>query len=92
LCGGTGNCQTWILRRANGEWLNTFSGEAPIASSIGFVRQPGAVRDVVIGTHESAASALWTRYRFDGRSYRRAACYRVGPDSLSNVEELPCSH
>jgi hypothetical protein len=39
LCGGTGNCQTWVLRRSNGKWLAMFKGQAPIASAFGFRRQ-----------------------------------------------------
>ena len=36
LCGGTGNCQTWVLRRSNGKWLTMFKDQAPIASAFGF--------------------------------------------------------
>lgn len=91
LCGGTGNCQTWILRRAKGQWVNTFAGEAPIATSVGFVRHTGSVRDVVVSTNDGAPSALWTRYRFDGRWYRRTKCYRVAPDTAApNLDETPC--
>src|SRR5437868_516233 len=36
LCGGTGNCQTWVFRRAHGTWLNVFEHDAPIGSGFGF--------------------------------------------------------
>jgi hypothetical protein len=29
LCGGTGNCQTWVFRRSPGKWLNMFEQQAP---------------------------------------------------------------
>lgn len=39
LCGGTGNCQTWLFRRSSGKWLNMFDQKAPIASGFGFEQE-----------------------------------------------------
>src|SRR5438445_8979296 len=36
LCGGTGNCQTWVLCRSNGKWLTMFKDQSPIASAFVF--------------------------------------------------------
>jgi hypothetical protein len=91
LCGGTGNCQTWLFQRGNGKWRNMFDGEAPVVSSVGLVRQNAAVRDLVTTTHLSAERELWTRYRFDGHVYRRTECYRVDRSATSRrAERVAC--
>jgi hypothetical protein len=72
LCGGTGNCETWVFRRAHDKWLNTLDGEAPIASGIGFVRQTAVINDMVVTANQSADMETRTRYKFDGKLYRRA--------------------
>ena len=44
LCGGTGNCQTWVFRRDGNGWANMFHDQAPIASGFGFeqrIEKPG---------------------------------------------------
>jgi hypothetical protein len=76
LCGATGNCETWLFRRANGRWLNMFDGEAPVVTSVGFVKQTKNVRDVVATAHVATGTATWTQYAFDGRFYRVIATSR----------------
>jgi hypothetical protein len=50
--------------------MNLLVGEAPIASSIGFVRQNLPVRDLVITANRSANASALMRYSFDGKLYR----------------------
>jgi hypothetical protein len=91
LCGGTGNCQTWVFRRENSSWLNMFDGEAPVVSRAGLVRQNAGVRDLVTTAHLSAEREQWTQYRFDGHLYRRTECYRVDSGATSRrAERVAC--
>jgi hypothetical protein len=92
LCGATGNCETWVFRHAAGQWVNALDGEAPVASSIGFVRQTDGTKDLVITANLSAEAERWTQYRFDGGVYRRTVCYNAhgGPTS-ERVETVPCA-
>jgi hypothetical protein len=71
LCGATGNCETWVFRRTPEGWVNMLDGEAPIAASLGFVRQNVPVRDLVLTANLSASRSDVTRYTFDGRFYHR---------------------
>lgn len=91
LCGGTGNCQAWVFRREQDGWLNMFEGEAPVVSSVGFMRQTGVVQDLVVTANLSAEREHWTRYRFDGKVYRRTECYQVGGGVQSRrAERVEC--
>jgi hypothetical protein len=83
LCGGTGNCQTWVFRHLNNRWQVMFEGQAPIASGFGFERQTNnGIRNFVIVAHISAASAGYVEYKFDGGFYRASQCYTLSqPDS-----------
>ena len=49
LCGGTGNCQTWVFRRqSNGRWVSMFQRQAPIISAFGFADHTSrGIRDLV---------------------------------------------
>ena len=67
LCGGTGNCQTWIFRRENRAWRSVIAGDAPIVSGLGLIQQNTAARDLVTTSNLSADEERWTRYRFDGK-------------------------
>lgn len=88
LCGGTGNCQTVVLRRANGTWKTMFRDQAPIGNGFGFLQQgPRGIPDFVIRTHLSAASAKYVVYRFDGTWYRPSRCYEENDDQR---REVPC--
>jgi len=72
LCGGTGNCQTWVFRKVNGNWLSMFAGDqAPVAESFQF--EPSitrGIKDFAIKTNSSAEVEKRVTYKFDGRFYR----------------------
>ena len=72
LCGGTGNCQTWVFRKSNGKWVSMFKGDqAPLAESFQF--GPSATRgikDFTIQNNSSADAGKRATYKFDGRFYR----------------------
>ena len=71
LCGGTGNCQLFVLRNVNGNWLSLFGSQrAPLAESFRF--GPGlthGIKDLTLTTNSSAEAGKTTRYRFDGQLY-----------------------
>lgn len=72
LCGGTGNCQVFVLRKTNGKWVSLFgSNDAPIAESFQF--GPGVthgIKDLTISMNSSAETSARTMYKFDGTLYR----------------------
>jgi|SRR5947207_468503 len=72
LCGGTGNCQVFVLRKLNGKWVSLFGlDQAPIAESFQF--GPGVsngIKDLTIAANSSAEARQHVRYRFDGKLYR----------------------
>ena len=43
LCGGTGNCQTWVFRRSAGKWLNISSRSLPSFRDLDSSRRPPGV-------------------------------------------------
>jgi hypothetical protein len=91
LCGGTGNCQTWVFRRENSRWLSLFDGQAPVASRAGLVGMNAGVRDLVTTAHLSAERDQWTQYQFDGHVYRRTECYQVdGGATARRAERVAC--
>jgi len=72
LCGVTGNCQTWVFRKANDKWLSLFSADAPVAE--GFRLGPGitgGIKDLTIVANSSAEAGRSVAFKFDGRFYRR---------------------
>jgi len=72
LCGATGNCQLWVLRKLNGKWVSLFAMEqAPIVE--GFQLGPGithSIKDLIIVTNTSAEHNHRVIYRFDGNAYQ----------------------
>jgi hypothetical protein len=72
LCGGTGNCQLFVLRKANGAWVSLFGNEqGPIAESYEFgpdVVQ--GIKDLTVTTNLGADAARTVKYRFNGQIYR----------------------
>jgi hypothetical protein len=69
LCGGTGNCQTWVFRKLNQRWVSLFN-EAPIAE--GFQFGPAVTRgikDFTIVANLSGESAKRVAYKYDGKVY-----------------------
>lgn len=72
LCGGTGNCQTWVLRKAAGKWISLMAkDQVPIAE--GFSLGPhvtAGIKDFSISANTSAESGKNITYKFDGEFYR----------------------
>jgi hypothetical protein len=72
LCGGTGNCQIWVFRKAGGKWVSMFGSEqAPIAE--GFQLGPAVThgaKDLTIVANSSAEAGERVTYKFDGSLYR----------------------
>ena len=93
LCGGTGNCETWVFRRSPGKWLNMFEREAPIASGFGFEPQAsGGIKNFVVSANSSASKESRTLFEFDGKVYRQSECYEVSVDGAAaeKIEKVPC--
>ncbi len=70
-----------------------FEGEAPIASGFGFEQEMNqGIRNFVIVSHISAASAGYVEYKFDGSFYRASQCYTLShSDSGEEVrKDIPC--
>ena len=72
LCGGTGNCQIFVLQKINGKWVSLFGTEqAPIAE--GFQLGPEVthgIEDLTVIANTSAESSTRATYKFDGKIYR----------------------
>ena len=92
LCGGTGNCETWLFRRVKGAWVNMFEGEAPVISSFGFGRQVNHdLPDFIATAPLSAAKSNYMVYVFDGAFYRADGCYEVEvPAAKGSVKKVTC--
>lgn len=93
LCGGTGNCETWVFRRSQGKWLNMFVQEAPIVSGFAFEEDPSqGVKDFLVSASSSAAKESRTLFKFDGEVYRQSKCYEVSIDhaGAEKIEKVPC--
>jgi len=73
LCGGTGNCQLFVLRQVNGAWISLFGDEqAPVVESFEFGPDiTHGIKNLVVVTHFSVGKSERVRYRFDGQFYRR---------------------
>jgi hypothetical protein len=92
LCGGTGNCETWVFRHSQGKWLNLFNEEAPIVSGFGFEEETSrGVRNFLASANSSAAKESRMLYNFDGKVYRASECYEVSLDGVAEkIEKVPC--
>jgi hypothetical protein len=92
LCGGTGNCQTWLFRRSSGAWANMFDGEAPTIAGFGFGRHISHdVPDLIATASLSAAMSTYVVYVFDGKVYRPSACYEVEVDGAKrSAKQVAC--
>jgi hypothetical protein len=88
LCGGTGNCQTWVFLRAKAQWRSLIAGDAPLASGLGFEDvDKGALKNLVLVANAGGQKDRYTRYRYDGRNYRPIDCFDV--ESLDNSSAEP---
>jgi len=93
LCGGTGNCQTWVFRRSQGNWLNLFEQEAPVVSGFGFDEEgSGGIKNLLVSANSSAEKEARTLFKFDGKFYRQSECYGVSlrGGREQKVEKVPC--
>jgi len=72
LCGGTGNCQTWVFRRAEEKLISLMAkDQVPIAE--GFSLGPNVtngIKDFSISNNTSVDSGKSITYKFDGKFYR----------------------
>jgi len=71
LCGGTGNCQVFVLRKVKDRWVSLFGDRQAIADTIRF--GPGAtngIKDLTVTANLSASGSSRVTYTFDGRIYR----------------------
>jgi hypothetical protein len=71
LCGGTGNCQMWVFRKAGAKWVSLFKNDQTILAE-GFEFGPALkhhVKDLTVSTNFSADETRRVTYKFDGRRY-----------------------
>jgi hypothetical protein len=88
LCGGTGNCETFVLRHVNSRWVAMFDEQAPIASGFGFgPESSNGIKNFVIAANQSAEMEKYTVYKFDGKLYRAGQCYEK---SNAQIKTVPC--
>jgi hypothetical protein len=93
LCGGTGNCETWLFRRTSGRWLNMFEQEAPMVSGFAFEQETsGGIKNFLVSANSSAAKESRTLFKFDGKVYRQSECYDVSIHgaSANKIEKVLC--
>jgi hypothetical protein len=93
LCGGTGNCETWVFRRCLGKWLNMFDQEAPIVSGFGFEQEAsGGIKNFLVSTNSSTAMESRILFKFDEKVYRQSQCFEVSIDhaGAENSGKVPC--
>ena len=93
LCGGTGNCETWVFRRSPGKWLNMFEEKAPIVSGFGFEQETsGGIKNFLVSANSSAAKESRRSFKFDGKVYRQSQCYEVSIDypAAEKIEKVSC--
>lgn len=72
LCGGTGNCQIWVFRKANNNWVPLFANDQATLAE-GFDFGPVVthhIKDLTIGVNSSANESKRIIYKFDGGQYR----------------------
>jgi hypothetical protein len=72
LCGATGNCQTWVFRKAHNNWILMFAkDDVPIAE--GFRLGPGVsggIKDFTVQANSRAEAEQTVTYKFEGKLYR----------------------
>ena len=88
LCGGTGNCQTWVFRRATGKWLAMFEKQAPIISGYAFGKELHGMENFIGAENISAETSNYGVYVFDRTFYRLTDCYQKEGDKP--VKKFPC--
>jgi hypothetical protein len=72
LCGATGNCQTWVFRKAENKWISLFAGDQVLiieGFQIGSAATNG-IKDFKVVANSSAETEERITYHFDGHFYR----------------------
>jgi hypothetical protein len=93
LCGGAGNCETWVFRCTPGKWLNMFEQEAPIVSGLAFEQEAsGGIKNFLVSANSSAAKENRILFKFDGKVYRQSEWYDVSIHgaSANKIEKVLC--
>jgi len=93
LCGGTGNCETWVFRRHQRSWVNMFEQEAPSASGFGFDEDAThGIKNFLVSASSSAEKEGQLLFRFDGKFYRQSECWDVSVNEAGaeKFESVPC--
>jgi hypothetical protein len=93
LCGGTGNCESWVFRRSQRNWINLFDQEAPIASGFAFEDEAtGGIKNFLVSANSSTAKESRILFRFDGKFYRQNECYDVSVNApgADQIQKVPC--
>jgi hypothetical protein len=95
LCGGTGNCQTWLFRFADGHWSDLIAGEAPIVDGMGLAPKGSrGLPDLVVSMHASATTSRFAVYAFDGNAYRLGRCYEAAANTdggaIGDARKVAC--
>jgi hypothetical protein len=86
LCGGTGNCETFVLRRVNSKWIAMLDERAPVASGFGFgPESSNGFKNFVIAANQSAESEKYAVYKYDGKLYRTSQCYEKSNAQIKTV-------
>src|SRR4051794_35444959 len=67
LCGGTGNCQVFVLRKTHKRWASLFGEEqGPIAEAFQFgPTETNGIKDFSIEANSSASGSRRVTYKFD---------------------------
>jgi len=94
LCGGTGNCQTWVFRRSGGRWVSMFQHQAPVISGFGFTDQTShGIKDFTAVANLSAGRSVYSVFEFDGFFYREKHCYEMSDiEAKSRLIEKACAN
>ena len=71
LCGGTGNCQIFVLRKVNQRWTSLFGDkQAPIGEGYFFgPKAANGIKDLTVVANDSFDHSSRVKYRFDGVAY-----------------------
>jgi hypothetical protein len=71
LCGGTANCQIWVFRKAEGNWVSLFKNDqAVLADAFQFgPTQTHHIKNLTVATKLGAEETRRVTYKFDGRRY-----------------------
>jgi hypothetical protein len=94
LCGGSGNCQTWILHQLEGRWTGLLENQAHLISGFGLLPNlSNGIRDLVTVTNAGGNRDLYTFFVFDGSRYRERRCYEAvnGKEKPGTMTSAPCA-